>query len=119
MSNYHHLLDKIKVFAHDFFREHKKEAYVYHDLHHTRDVVAAVRTITGFYEITGADYFVVVAAAWFHDLGYLTDRAHHEVKGADLAAKFLAGEHVSEEIIQKVRGCIMATKLPQQPQNLL
>jgi len=119
MANYEHLLDKIKDFVHDFFREHGHEAYVYHDLHHTRDVVAAVRKITRFYDIKGADHFIVIAAAWFHDIGYFTDRAHHEEKGAEVAAKFLAAEHAGDEIIQKIRGCIMATKLPQHPLNLL
>jgi len=119
MSNYDHLLGKVKAFVHDFFREHKNEAYVYHDLQHTHDVVKAAQTITGYYEIKGADHFIVITSAWFHDLGYFIDHAHHEEKGADLAAKFLADEHVSKEIIQKVRGCIAATKPPQQPHNLL
>jgi len=119
MANYEHLLDKVKVFVHDFFREHEHKAYVYHDLHHTRAVVAGVKKITGFYNIKDADHFIVVAAAWFHDIGYFVDRAHHEEKGAELAAKFLTAEHAGQEIIQKIRGCIMATKLPQQPHNLL
>jgi len=118
MTNYEHLLKKVKVYVHDFFRQHINEAYVYHDVRHTRDVVEAVQKITGFYKLTDADHFIIVAAAWFHDLGYFIDHAHHEEKGADLAAKFLADEHVSEEIIQKIRSCIMATKLPQQPHDL-
>jgi predicted metal-dependent HD superfamily phosphohydrolase len=119
MSNYDHLLHKVKAYVHDFYREHKNEAYHYHDPRHTRDVVKAAQTITAYYEIKGEDHFVVITAAWFHDLGYFIDRAHHEEKGADMAAKFLAAEHVGDEVIQKVRGCIMATKLPQHPLNLL
>lgn len=119
MIDYNILLDKIKVYTRDFFKEHTNEAYVYHDLRHTRDVVKAAQTITGYYEIKGADYFIVVTSAWFHDVGYFIDRVNHEEKGAELAAKFLAAERIEEEIIQKVRGCIMATKLPQQPNNLL
>jgi predicted metal-dependent HD superfamily phosphohydrolase len=118
MTNYNHLIDKVKAFAHAFFRKHRNDAYVYHDAHHTRDVVEAARIIIGFYQLTDADHFIVIAAAWFHDLGYFIDPAHHEEKGAELAAKFLAEEKVSDEIIQKVRDCIMATKLPQQPHDL-
>ncbi len=119
MMNYDHVLDRIKVFAHDFFRDHRNEKYVYHDPHHTKDVVEAVKTITAFYGIKGEDHFIVVAAAWFHDLGYFIDPLHHEEKGAELAAQFLAGENAGQELIDKVRGCIMATKLPQQPRNQL
>jgi len=119
MSNYDHLLHKVKSFVHDFYAGHKNDAYLYHDPGHTRDVVKAAQTITAYYEIKGEDHFIVITAAWFHDLGYFTDRAHHEEKGADMAAKFLAAEHVGDEVIQKVRGCILATKLPQHPLNLL
>jgi len=119
MSNYDHLLHKVKAFVHDFYAGHKNEAYLYHDPGHTRDVVKAAQTITAYYEIKGEDHFIVITAAWFHDLGYFIDRAHHEEIGADMAAKFLTAEHVGDEIIQKVRGCIMATKLPQHPLNLL
>jgi len=119
MSNYDHLLDRIKAFSLDYFRGQSDKIYVYHNVRHTRDVVKAVRTITGFYKITEADYFIVVASAWFHDLGYYIDAAHHEEKGADLAAKFLTDENVDEQIIEQVKGCIMATKLPQQPHSLL
>ena len=78
MSNYDHLLGKVKAFVHDFFREHRNAAYVYHDLQHTHDVVKAAQTITGYYEIKGADHFIVITSAWFHDLGYFIDHAHHE-----------------------------------------
>jgi hypothetical protein len=118
MIDYNPLLIKIKIFVRDFFREHKNKVYVYHDLRHTREVVEAARIITDFYEIKGSDYFIIATSAWFHDLGYLIDPSNHEEKGAEFAAKFLAAENVTEEIIQKVRGCIMATKLPQQPHNL-
>jgi len=119
MTSYENLLAKVKTNVLDFFREHHDDRYVYHDTTHTRDVVKAAKTITAYYEIKGADYFIVITSAWFHDLGYIIDRPHHEEKGAELAGKFLADEHVSEEIIQKVRGCIMATKLPQQPKSLI
>jgi len=119
MTNYDHLPDKIRSFVTDFFKGHKNDAYVYHNLRHTRDVADAAETICAFYKITGADYLVVLASAWFHDLGYLTDREHHEEKGAEMAARFLAAEHIDDEIIEKVRGCILATRLPQQPHNLL
>jgi predicted metal-dependent HD superfamily phosphohydrolase len=119
MTNYNDLLDKVKAFVLDYFRQHKSETYVYHDLRHTRDVVKAAQTITAYFEIKGADRFIVITSAWFHDLGYFIDRMRHEEKGADLAEEFLATQHVGKEIIQKVNGCIMATKLPQQPNNLL
>jgi pycsar effector protein len=43
----------------------------------------------------------------------------HEVKGAELAAKFLTDEKVDPDIIEKVKSCIMATHMPQQPKTLI
>src|ERR1700756_4590406 len=100
MNNYDRLLDRIKTFAMDYFRRQNDELYVYHNVRHTRDVVKAIQTITDFYKIAGAERFIVVASAWFHDLGYFTDAAHHEETGADIAAGFLIAENVDKQIIE-------------------
>ncbi len=56
---------------------------------------------------------------WFHDTGYLTDRTDHEAKSAALATAFLKEHEAADEVIEKVTGCILATKMPQQPVGLL
>jgi len=54
----------------------------------------------------------VYAAAWFHDVGYVLSGANdHEASGAKAAAEYLAGKNIDGNIIEKVRGCIMATKI--------
>jgi Family of unknown function (DUF5706) len=45
--------------------------------------------------------------------------ANHETEGAGAAGKFLTSLGISASDIESIKGCILATKLPQDPHNLL
>ena len=117
--NYQHLLKQVKDYAEAYYKTHKHEDLVYHNEDHTHDVVRAVTQIANHYQLTDRDFFVVQAAAWFHDLGYMVDMQRHEEQSAILAESFLQKHNVSQEDIDAVKGCIMATKMPQAPTTLL
>ena len=77
-------------------------------------VVDAARQIGQHYQLNDADFFTVVVAAWFHDLGYFTgEPAGHEERGAKMAQSYLEGTGVERAVIEAVCRCIIATKLPQ------
>jgi predicted metal-dependent HD superfamily phosphohydrolase len=102
------------------YKEHPHPNLVYHNLEHTRQVVAAAEQISAHYRLEDTDLLVVYVAAWFHDLGYLLGEPKtHEEKGAELAQGFLNIQQVPLNIQQQVTACIMSTKMPQNPQNLL
>jgi predicted metal-dependent HD superfamily phosphohydrolase len=102
------------------YKEHPHPNLVYHNLEHTRQVVAAAEQISAHYRLEDTDLLVVYVAAWFHDLGYLLGEPKtHEEKGAELAQGFLNIQQVPLNIQQQVTACIMSTKMPQHPQNLL
>jgi predicted metal-dependent HD superfamily phosphohydrolase len=102
------------------FQQQQKEALLYHNLAHTLGVVASATSIAGHYQLSEADNFTVLAAAWFHDVGYLVGPPErHEIAGAQQAASFLATQGVAAAVIQQVEACILATRMPQTPQNLL
>ncbi|MBO9200669.1 MULTISPECIES: Pycsar system effector family protein [Niastella] len=118
--NYYTLLDEIKQYVISFFHTHANDKLIYHNLAHTENVVNAAIEIANHYRLSDLDYFVVVTAAWFHDIGYYTDPARHEEKGAEEAAAFLKRQRIIDETtIQTVGNCIRATKLPQSPSTLL
>src|SRR5215217_7859827 len=99
---------------------HNTMSLTYHNIDHTRYVVGAGVRISNYYQLNDKDFFTVMAACWFHDAGYYYGQAAgHEEKGAELAAAFLRGKGVEEELIKKVDECILATRLPQQPHGLL
>jgi predicted metal-dependent HD superfamily phosphohydrolase len=118
-AGYNALAEEVQQYVLDFFREHANEKIVYHDLAHTQAVVAAAIQIANHYGLNDHDFFIVLTAAWFHDLGYFTDASIHEEEGAALAATYLQQKNIDEEIILAVKNCILATKMPQQPHNLL
>ena len=58
-------------------------------------------------------------SALFHDTGYAFQVFDHETKSAEIAQEFLLSKGINKEQIEKIVSCIMATKIPQNPQNLI
>ena len=118
--NYERLLEKAQQYALNFIQKNKTEAYCFHDSTHTDDVVIAAKEMAEHYKLNDEDHFVVICAAYFHDIGYGTGgAAGHELRSSQLASDFLKHEGVSESLQRKLTGCIMATRIPQRPTNLL
>jgi predicted metal-dependent HD superfamily phosphohydrolase len=92
---------------------------VYHSPRHTRQTVAACREIGGAVRLTEEQMGIVLLAAWFHDTGYARSAEGHEARSAETAARFLRREGYPQRMIARVRGCIMATRMPQRPRSLL
>lgn len=116
---YREILDQLHVHVKNLFHTHKDERFVYHNLHHTEQVVGNAVKIANHYQLSDQDFFIVVAASWCHDMGYLFDCSQHEARGERIAAAFLEEKGVNKEIIDQVSGCILATKMPQNPSGLL
>ncbi len=118
--NYVQLLEDVKNEMIRFFHTHENPGLVYHNLSHTQAVVASAAQIARHYKLDDRDFFVVCAAAWFHDAGYYINGAvDHERHGAELAVTFLKQQQADDSVINDVRSCIMATCMPQQPVSLL
>lgn len=110
---------KVREYLGTFFDQHMDSRFVYHSREHTERVVAAAREIAAYYQLGERDLFVVTTAAWFHDMGYFLDPARHEIKGAEEAVTFLEGMEADPGLIADVKGCILATRMPQNPVGLL
>jgi predicted metal-dependent HD superfamily phosphohydrolase len=117
--NYLEILDQVKTNVENTFHSHLNTSLVYHNLSHTEHVVKHAVELANHYQLSDSDFFIVMAASWFHDVGYLQSWESHEAKGAESAADFLRGLGVEQKVIDAVKGCILATRMPQNPQNLL
>ncbi|MGJ1198173.1 Pycsar system effector family protein [Sphingobacterium spiritivorum] len=114
------ILQKVQAYVSDFIKQHKIAELCFHNDSHTSEVVSAATEIAHHYALNKEDLFIVLCAAYFHDLGYFHGGAkQHEGRGAQLARTFLEEEGVDKHIQDQVVGCIMATRMPQQPTNLL
>ena len=117
--NYTELNQSVEAFIRNYYASVHDDRLMYHNQEHTERVVAAARQIADHYHLNEQDYFIVVTAAWFHDIGYFIDPAEHEVKGKEKAENFLKEKGVDEEMIVAISNAILATKMPQNPHNLL
>ncbi|GAB2531633.1 HD domain-containing protein [Spirosoma aerophilum] len=114
------LIHQIETYVVYYFKEHPRPDLTYHSLAHTQGVVKAAEQLVRHYKLKETEELVVLAATWFHDVGYLSGSPeNHEERSADLAASYLMELHVSSELIEQVKGCILATRLPQSPTNRL
>ncbi|GDX50102.1 hypothetical protein LBMAG26_09610 [Bacteroidota bacterium] len=92
----------------------------YHGIHHTLDVFDAVLIVAKNEKIdSDEDLALLKTAALFHDSGFTIDASNHEECGCDLARGILLACDYSGSQIDQICGMIMATKIPQQPLNLL
>jgi HD superfamily phosphodiesterase len=93
---------------------------IYHNLRHTKDVVARTKEIAGHYNLSEREMLIVYVAAWFHDVGYLfTEPRLHEEKSAELMREFMDDYVKDEESLNEMETCILATKSASQPATML
>ncbi len=118
--DYHKTDKRIEEYVTGLFEQMQSPSLVFHNLDHTKMVVKHTQEIAGHYNVTEKEMLILYAAAWFHDTGHLfTEPQKHEEMSCDVMKKFMK-DHVEEEtIIDEIGSCIMATKLPRNPQNLL
>jgi predicted metal-dependent HD superfamily phosphohydrolase len=92
----------------------------FHTLLHTQEVVAACEKLAEIMQVPEDDRFALTIAAWFHDTGYTGGSAKgHEIVSIQIATGFLTAHAASEELKNKVTGCINATRIPQSPTNTI
>lgn len=112
------LLQETEAYVKAFFAENVPAKFVFHDFEHTVQTVAAVRILAEGFELSEDDITTLQLATWFHDTGYAQGPESHEDRSAIQAEGFLRGK-ISDKELETVLGCIRATKVPQQPNNLL
>jgi predicted metal-dependent HD superfamily phosphohydrolase len=114
------VLSAAQDFVSDLFINKVDKAIHFHTLQHTQEVLAASETMADYYHLEDEDRYALMLAAWFHDTGYSAGKASgHENVSIELATKFLNQHNVSQQVINKVIGCITATRLPQTPRTLI
>ena len=92
---------------------------MYHNISHIEYTVSAATQIANHYRLDDKDFFIVIAAAWFHDIGYFEDAKGHEERSAREAGLYLLTLQVDNAVTEAVKRCILATRMPQQPNGLL
>ena len=119
MHTYNDLLERVSRHVIRLFAQYEKKDLCYHNLEHTKTVVARTLQIAAGYDLRAADLFVLTTSAWFHDTGQLTGVPQgHEERSIDIMTTFLRANGVEEATINRVEHCIYSTMLSQVPHSL-
>lgn len=113
------VLVSTEEFATDILKNQLHPSYAYHTYDHTRQVVEAAEEIGRKTGLAETEICLVKTAAWMHDLGYLKTYLEHEDESINLAREFLPMQGVTEAELNRVVNLIDATRLDQEPRNVL
>lgn len=111
--------DKIKKLILKKLKEKLPEHLSYHSVMHVKDVIDSVEKIAKSEGVNQEDLMLLKTAALFHDTGFLYGAKDHEEKSCEIAQEYLPNYGYSQTQIDKIKGMIMATKIPQSPNNHL
>ena len=111
------LLKSCEDFVKDIFFKSDKNFY-YHNINHIEEVVENSNKICSYLNLDSEEKEIILIAAWFHDSFYISSPENHESESANIAESFLIEHNYPKEKIDLVRGCILATKIPQSPKNI-
>lgn len=113
------ILTEVRKYVSEYFKAKLPEEYVYHDWGHTTQVVKACRELGEAYHLSEDDLTALELAAWFHDLGYTEGPTNHEERSAQHLAEYAIGKAIAPAVLANAQACIRATKMPQQPKQLI
>lgn len=92
----------------------------YHNLWHTtHEVLPGSALFAHHSSISEVDQHLLSVAAAFHDVGFTQSYANHEIIGIRIAVRVLPDFGFTGAHIDRIKGMILATRIPQSPQNLL
>lgn len=112
-------IEETKKYVAEFIADHFTENICYHNIDHTLEVVEAAEFIGRKCNLSERELEIVIVAAWFHDTGYYLGCENHENASVGIAAKYLEDRKTDKEFVDAVKKCILSTKIPQSPTNLL
>lgn len=91
----------------------------YHGYHHTLDVLEAAMVVATAENVSDEDIRLLRIAVCYHDAGFIYVYKGHEVKSCEMVREYLPALKFTEKEMDSICSMIMATRIPQEPQNLL
>ena len=111
---------RIEEYVTGLFDQRQSPGLVFHNLGHTKRVVKHTLEIASHYKVSDREILILIGAAWFHDTGYLyAEPGKHEETGCQIMKTFMKDYTEDETLLEEIHACVMATKFPRDPKNLL
>jgi uncharacterized protein len=111
--------DAVKQFVLEKLGKELSKDLTYHSVEHTLDVMIAARRLGEMEGLSNEQIRLVETAALFHDIGFTETYDGHEDVSIQIAREVLPGFGYSQEDIETIISLIVATEIPQNPQNHL
>ena len=111
--------DAVKQFVLEKLGKELSKDLTYHSVEHTLDVMIAARRLGEMEGLSNEQIRLVETAALFHDIGFTETYDGHEDISIQIAREVLPGFGYSQEDIETIISLILATEIPQNPQNHL
>jgi len=102
-----------------YFEVNLAKNYIYHSFSHTLEVCQNAKHIGLKEELSVKDCNLAQLAAIMHDTGYVKGSKNHELRSAQFASQYMLSQGFNQESIGLVRQAILATQIPQHPDNKL
>ncbi|EPR68379.1 HD domain-containing protein [Cyclobacterium qasimii] len=113
-------LEKFELWIRKMFENRQKSEVCYHNMDHSLQIVKKVAEIGEHYKLSTQEKEDLFFAGWMHDIGYWEGKGEgHELKGSEMAQDYLIELGLSQERVDRIKSLILATKIPQNPHNLL
>jgi predicted metal-dependent HD superfamily phosphohydrolase len=112
-----HIDKKMNDFVINLLKTKIPANYYYHNYEHTLYVIDKVMEIGKQENCSEKELELLTVAALWHDTGYIKTYAGHEQESCKLARQYLPGYGYTNDDINTICAMIMATKIPQSPQN--
>lgn len=91
----------------------------YHGFHHVKDVFKVCNDYIKREKIKPYQAKLLRLGALLHDIGFIESNIDHEARGVLISKKLLHEHGLSQADFNIIKGLILATKIPQSPQNQL
>ena len=110
---------KLKNLVVDKFKNESRDDLHYHSLDHTLYVLKVCNDYIKRLKIDKHDAYLLRTAALLHDIGFFWTYDNHEEIGLNYVREILPEFGYSSKEIKRISSMILATRLPQQPKNIL
>ena len=111
------LVGKARLFVLRHFSKHIPAWMRFHDLEHTLSVTRTALEIGRASGLSAKDMLLVELAALFHDTGYATAYAGHELESAKLARTWLLQQGTTLLEAERVSRMILSTRITHNPRS--
>ncbi len=114
------LVEQVAMHVTELYKQCQTPVLLYHNLEHTQNVVMRTDEIASNYSLNKTELCILSVAAWFHDTGQLFGEAEqHEERSVSIMQNYLETKVTEKKVIDAIKECILATRLPHNPKSLL